>query len=100
MWEFDTVDFAPLNVSTYERIGPSLAFVTENWAMVTPTYDYTSGRTNWSSLDAPVFLSATGLRFISQKFSTDVAIVNTFVDGTYIPIPWIDISWYFDLNVD
>jgi uncharacterized protein YqiB (DUF1249 family) len=54
---------------------------------------------NWSDLSFDVMASAVGVRFISRKFTTDVAIVNTFVNGDYIPLPWLDVSWYFDADV-
>jgi hypothetical protein len=59
---------------------------------------YEQNRTvyNWNRRNADLFFSAIGVRFISPKFSTDVAIVNTFAQGEYLPIPWLDITWYFD----
>jgi hypothetical protein len=98
--DFDNAEFVPLNVSIYKRITHSLALVTENWLIVRPTqnYIYEQNRTvyNWNQRNADLFFSAVGIRFISPKFSTDVAIINSFLEGDYLPLPWLDVTWYFD----
>ena len=118
--DFDEPRVIPLNISAYKRISPSIALVTENWLVGLPSYDYVTTNKpipytqcgpngepcyeekavmNWSDLSFDVMASAIGVRFISRKFTTDVAIVNTFVNGDYIPLPWLDVSWYFDADV-
>ena len=98
--DFKNAEFVPFNVSTYKRISQSLALITENWLIVTPTrnYIYEQDRTviNWNQRNVDLFFSAVGLRFISPKFSTDVAIINSITKGDYLPIPWLDVTWYFD----
>ena len=105
----------PISVSGYHRLTDRIAFVTENWAVFAPDvnviedydaplyegpcFDYEicyeqSYETNWGAMTTLLFQSI-GIRFISPKFTTDVGMVNLLVDGSYLPIPWLDVAWHF-----
>ena len=108
-------NFLPFNFSMYHRINDKIAFVTENWVIVAPdvipNYDYDAPLYEGPCFEYEVCHEATysydweynttlifqaiGIRFISKNLTTDIGIVNTIVDDEYIPLPWLDISWYF-----
>jgi len=112
-FEVDQAQLAPFFVSAYQRISPSLAFITENWLLTSPSYNYVSTdgtesycdpyyydncemQYDWGQLDLEMVASSIGVRFISTKFTTDIGLINVFGPyGDYVPIPWLDVSWYF-----
>ena len=118
--DFETPRLLPVNISAYKRISRSLAFVTENWLVGFPSTYFQNTDTpiqgtdcgpngepcyqekevvEWDSISFDILASAVGIRFISQRFTTDVAIVNMFIQGDYVPIPWLDVSWYFGADI-
>ena len=116
---FDTqqADLLPIIISGYKRLTPSTALVTENWLLNSPSYNYVSTNIpiqgsecgmngepcyeetleyDWMNLSPLLFANSIGLRFISKKFTTDIGLVNVISEyGDYIPLPWLDVSWYF-----
>ena len=115
-FNIEQTEVAPVFLSAYKRITPSIAFITENWVLTSPSYDYVAtglmvpdciyeyeydcyeyeARYDWSQLSVDTVASSLGIRFISKKFTTDLALINVFSNyGDYVPIPWLDVSWYF-----
>ena len=115
--DFETIEFAPVNLSTYKRLNNRIAFISENWLFLQPA-DYYRVDMNapipqtecgpngepcyeqvreqdWGDISTRFWLNSLGVRFISEKFTTDVALINLFADGDYLPLPWLDVSWYF-----
>ena len=119
-FDFEQTDLLPVFLSAYKRITPSLAFITENWILASPSFDYVStgvmlpgcdyeyeydcyeyeGQYDWEQIDIQAVASSVGVRFISKKFTTDIGLINVFSSyGDYIPIPWLDVAWYFGDDV-
>lgn len=116
-FDVQQADLLPVIVSGYKRLSPSIALVTENWLLNTPSYNYVytdipiqgsecgmNGEPcyeeileyDWTNLSPLFFANSIGIRFISQKFTTDIGLVNVISEyGDYIPLPWLDVSWYF-----
>ena len=71
------------NLSGYIRLSDRIALISENWLITDPE--------RYSHLT----MLGVGPRFISEKFTTDVGLINTFTEDAYIPIPWLDVTYHF-----
>jgi len=71
----------PVVVAGVYRFRNGLAWLTENWLIIDDT-------------SVAVF-SGVGMRIIRPSLTVDVTLVNSFVGGDYVPIPWVDFAWYF-----
>ena len=120
-FNLDQATIAPIFLSAYKRITPSIALITENWTLVSPSYDYVStgelesgcvpyyegecdiyeDQYDWGNPSVDLFAASVGVRFISKKFTTDIGLINIITnDAGYIPVPWLDVSWYFGNDVE
>jgi hypothetical protein len=80
MEDTDLADKPMIVVGGEQRLTRRLAFVTENW--IVPGVDNA--------------LISYGLRFITERFTTDFALLNTTGKDALFPgIPYIDFVYYF-----
>ena len=89
------------------RISHRVALISENWMLLTPDwddtvfYDASTDTTEvfvepiWAHPSMNVVINSMGVRLISERFTTDLALINAFVEGTYLPLPWVDFAWHF-----
>jgi hypothetical protein len=82
----------PVTLAAMKRTSERWFLVTENWLLID------------ASGDALVAASA-ALRFLpgGGRFALDIGFIGTAVidngtlDATPVPIPWLDLTWYFDV---
>jgi len=67
-----------VSVSGNARVSEHFALVTENWFAPSSNTGYALGF---------------AARFIGQRLGVDAGLV--FVEGTQVPIPWLDFTWHF-----
>ncbi len=99
--------FHPVVLAGTHRVHERLALISENWLIVTPETEYIQywdSRDDdyerdtiryWNQPEAQALITSFGVRFLSERVTTDLVLINAFVDGTYLPFPWLDLAWHF-----
>jgi len=77
-------------VSGSVRIVPNLAIMTENWFFPAAPSPYSS---SYSS--EPWLFDCVGIRIMGDQWAVDIGAVH--VPGTWVPLPWLDVTWNFAL---
>jgi hypothetical protein len=99
--------FHPVVVAGTHRVHERLALISENWLILAPetdsveTFDATNNTYEsetvryWSQPKAKALITSFGVRFLSERVTTDLVLINSVIEGDYFPFPWLDVAWHF-----
>jgi len=99
--------FHPIVLAGTHRVHERLALISENWLIVTPeteSVQYWDSRDNeyeydtvryWNQPNVESLITSFGVRFLSERVTTDLVLINAFLSGNYVPLPWLDLAWHF-----